>query len=79
MSTDTYFLPKKLYEALKNMDLGPGIREKTVPEPGSKGQKGTGPQIRIRNTESNHNNRPVLRVPVPHLGNVVITCLTTPR
>ncbi len=28
-----------------------GIREKPIPDPGSRGQKGTGSRIRIRNTE----------------------------
>ncbi len=50
--------------ALKNMGLGSwirdprsrirdaesGIRKKPIPDPGSRGQKGTGPRIRIRNT-----------------------------
>ncbi len=29
---------------------GPGIRNKPIPDPGSRGQKGTGSRIRIRNT-----------------------------
>jgi hypothetical protein len=33
------------------MGLGSGIREKPIPDPGSRGQKGTGSRIRIRNTE----------------------------
>jgi hypothetical protein len=33
------------------MDLGSGIRKKPIPDPGSRGQKGTGSRIRIRNTE----------------------------
>jgi hypothetical protein len=32
------------------MGLGSGIREKPIPDPGSRGQKGTGSRIRIRNT-----------------------------
>ena len=32
-------------------DLGSGIRKKAIPDPGSRGQKGTGSRIRIRNTE----------------------------
>jgi hypothetical protein len=32
------------------MDLGSGIRKKPIPDPGSRGQKGTGSRIRIRNT-----------------------------
>jgi hypothetical protein len=30
--------------------LGSGIRKKFIPDPGSRGQKGTGSRIRIRNT-----------------------------
>jgi hypothetical protein len=30
------------YHALKNMGLGSGIRKKPIPDPGSRGQKGTG-------------------------------------
>jgi hypothetical protein len=30
--------------------VGSGIRKKPIPDPGSGGQKGTGSQIRIRNT-----------------------------
>jgi hypothetical protein len=36
--------------ALKNIGLGSGIRKKTIPDPGSRGQKGIGSRIRIRNT-----------------------------
>jgi hypothetical protein len=32
------------------MDLGSGIRKKPIPDPGSRGQKGTRSRIRIRNT-----------------------------
>jgi hypothetical protein len=32
------------------MGLGSGIRKKRIPDPGSRGQKGTGSRIRIRNT-----------------------------
>jgi hypothetical protein len=32
------------------MVLGSGIRKKHIPDPGSRGQKGTGSRIRIRNT-----------------------------
>ncbi len=32
------------------MVLGSGIRENPIPDPGSRGQKGTGSRIRIRNT-----------------------------
>jgi hypothetical protein len=34
------------------MDLGSGIRKKPIPDPGSRGQKGNGSRIRIRNTGS---------------------------
>jgi hypothetical protein len=33
------------------MGLGSGIRKKPIPYPGSRGQKGTGSRIRIRNTD----------------------------
>jgi hypothetical protein len=32
-------------------DTGSGIRKKPIPDPGSRGQKGTGSRIRIRNTD----------------------------
>ncbi len=41
---------KNCQKALKNMVLGSGIRKKPIPDPGSRGQKGTGSRIRIRNT-----------------------------
>ncbi len=41
---------KKCHEALKYMGLGSGIRKKPIPDPGSRGQKATGPRIRIHNT-----------------------------
>ena len=44
------FYPKSFHYALKNMGLGSGILEKPIPDPGSRGQKGTGSRIRIRNT-----------------------------
>jgi hypothetical protein len=34
------------------MGLGSGIRKKSLPDPGPRGQKGTGSRIRIRNTVS---------------------------
>jgi hypothetical protein len=39
------------------MGLGSEIRKKPIPDPGSRGQKGTGSRIRIRNTgrETEHN------------------------
>ncbi len=46
--------PKNCHWALKNMGFGSetraGIRKKPIPDPGSRGQKGTGSRIRIRNT-----------------------------
>jgi hypothetical protein len=49
------FYPKKL--ALRSQkygfgirDLRSGIRKKPIPDSGSRGQKGTGSRIRIRNT-----------------------------
>ncbi len=56
------FYSKNCHKALKNMGLDPGseirdprstIRKKPIPDPGSRGQKGTGSRIRIRNTEQN--------------------------
>jgi hypothetical protein len=35
---------------LSNMGLGSGIQKKPIPDPGSRGQKGTRSRIRIRNT-----------------------------
>ena len=46
------FTPK-IFNMLSNIwvwDLGSGIRKKPIPDPGSRGQKGTGSRIRIRNT-----------------------------
>jgi hypothetical protein len=43
------FTPKNCHQALKNMGLGSGIWKKPIPDPGSRGQKGTG--SRIRNTD----------------------------
>jgi hypothetical protein len=36
------------------MALGSGIRKKSITDPGSRGQKGTGSRIRIRNTGCNN-------------------------
>jgi hypothetical protein len=36
------FYPKYCHLALKNMGLGSGIRKKPIPDPGSRGRKGTG-------------------------------------
>jgi hypothetical protein len=41
-------LPKKC--SICSQIYGYGIREKPIPDPGSRGQKGTGSRIRIRNT-----------------------------
>jgi hypothetical protein len=45
------FYPKNCHQTLKSMYLGSGIRKKPIPDPGSRGQKGTGSRIRIRNTD----------------------------
>ncbi len=50
-------LPKKLSKSSQEYGFGirdprSGIRKKPIPDPGSRGQKGTGSRIRIRNTES---------------------------
>ncbi len=37
------FLPKKLSLSSQNMSLGSGIRNKPIPDPGSRGQKGPNP------------------------------------
>jgi hypothetical protein len=39
------FTKKKWQKALQNMVLGSGIRKKPIPDPGSRGQKGTGSRI----------------------------------
>jgi hypothetical protein len=42
-----------IFNMLSNIwvwDPGSGIRKKPIPDPGSRGQKGTGSRIRIRNT-----------------------------
>ncbi len=49
------FTKKNCQKALKNMVLDSGIRDpgsgkKPIPDPRSRGQKGTGSRIRIRNT-----------------------------
>jgi hypothetical protein len=54
---------QKMFNMLSNIwvwDLGfgirdprSGIRKKPIPDPGSRGQKGTGSRIRIRNTVKN--------------------------
>ncbi len=44
---------KKIFKKLLKIwswDPGSGIRKKPIPDPGSRGQKGTGSRIRIRNT-----------------------------
>ena len=52
------FLPKKLSPSPQKYGFGirdprSGIRKKPIPDPGSRGQKGTGSRIRIRNTTAN--------------------------
>jgi hypothetical protein len=47
---DRIFYPQNCQLALKNIGLESGIRKKTIPDPGSRGQKGIGSRIRIRNT-----------------------------
>jgi hypothetical protein len=47
---------QKIFNMLSNIwvwDPGSGIRKKPIPDPGSRGQKGTGSRIRIRNTGFN--------------------------
>ncbi len=46
--------PQKIFSMLSNIwvwDPRSGIRKKPIPDPGSRGQKGTGSRIRIRNTD----------------------------
>jgi hypothetical protein len=46
---------QKIFNMLSNIwvwDPGSGIRKKPIPYPGSRGQKGNGSRIRIRNTAS---------------------------
>jgi len=38
----------------KGLDPRSGIRKKPIPDPGTRGQKGTGSRIRIRNTDDHH-------------------------
>jgi hypothetical protein len=46
------FLPKDVKKLFKIWSWDPksGIRKKPIPDPGSRGKKGTGSRIRIRNT-----------------------------
>jgi hypothetical protein len=47
---------QKIFNMLSNIwvwDPRSGIRKKPIPDPGSRGQKGTGSRIRIRNTAQN--------------------------
>ncbi len=53
------FYPKNCHKALKNICLGSGIRKKPVPDPGSRGQKGTGSRIRIRITGNGATTVPI--------------------
>jgi hypothetical protein len=55
------FLPKKLSLRSQKYKFGirdprSGIRNKPIPDPGSRGQKGTGSRIRIRNTVNKSKN-----------------------
>jgi hypothetical protein len=60
------------------MDLGSGIRKKPIPDPGSRGQKGTGSRIRIHNTaditpmlpirDTNLSWNHIFRFPIPNPG-----------
>jgi hypothetical protein len=50
------FYPKSCHYDLNNMSLGSEIRNKPIPDPGSRGQKGTGSRIRIRNTDWYHSH-----------------------
>ncbi len=45
------FTQKIVSKLSKNIGLGSGILKKPIPDPGSRGQKGTGSRIRIRNTD----------------------------
>jgi hypothetical protein len=45
-------IAKKLFK-IWSWDPGSEIRKKPIPDPGSRGQKGTGSRIRIRNTGEN--------------------------
>jgi hypothetical protein len=70
------FYQKYCQKALKNMvlgsgirdprsgirDPGSGIRKKPIPDPGSRGQKGTGSRFRIRNNVEYHR---LVEVPKP--------------
>jgi len=55
------------------MALGSGIRKKPIPDPESRGQKGTGSRIRIRNIGRNmrrnecYHNKVLELLPVPLL------------
>jgi hypothetical protein len=57
------FLLKKLSLCSQKYGFGirdprSGIRKKPIPDPGSRGQKGTGSRIRIRNTGKKHDPDP---------------------
>jgi hypothetical protein len=59
------FLTKKLSLSSQKYrlgirDPGSGIRKKPIPDPGSRGQKGTGSRIRIRNTADIEHLTPLL-------------------
>ncbi len=66
------FLPKNLSPSPQKYgfgirDSGFGIRKKHIPDPGSRGQKGTGSRIRIRNTGTCL----VMHIPVPTFSEIV--------
>ncbi len=60
------FLPKKFSVCSQIYRFGirdPGSRKKTIPDPGSRGQKGTG--SRIRNTGKNQDPGSGINIPDP--------------
>ncbi len=65
----TIFYPKNCQKALKNKGMGSGIWKKPIPDPGFRGQKGTGSRIRIRNTAEKYcrlsSPGPQFRSPAP--------------
>ncbi len=58
------FFTQKIVTKLSKIwvwDPGSEIRKKPIPDPGSRGQKGNGSRIRIRNTAKTANSKPVHR------------------
>jgi hypothetical protein len=51
------FYPKILYRGSEIRDPRSGIRKKPIPDPRSRGQKGTGSRIWIRNTDRHIKNK----------------------